>query len=150
MESDSDLVETVVKQSRRPRKAVVEQEKEVIVAKTPSERKKRVMTQEQLDELARRRVKALEVLTAQRRAKAEAKAKQQAEESEVRQKVEEQRLDRAPRVKQIDDNVTSLKAEIEALKKMIKPSAEPVPVPAVAKPQLTGHELLDTLFFSKR
>ena len=87
-------------------------------------------------------MKALEALTNIRRAKAEAKAKKNEEEEDIRHTVEMRKLDAAPKVKQIDDEVVALKAELNSLKKQFSVSVPP------QRDVLTGNDLLDKLFFS--
>jgi len=141
-------------------------EKEVILTKGPP-RKKRVMTEVELTRLSQNRIKALATLTEQRKQKALEKDKIKAEESVIRQEIEVKKLDKAPKVKELDDTMALMKSEIELLKKQLeKPAEGAVGAPKKerkvrkiiyesdeeeAKPTinktLTGNDLLDALFF---
>lgn len=85
-------------------------------------------TQAQLDALNANRGKALEKLTEQRRKKRE-------EKEEVKKIVEEVKLDRAPKVREIDSTVASLKAEMEALKKAFSEKSKPMTEKPLEKPK---------------
>jgi hypothetical protein len=134
---DTEEKTTPARPVKRKQDKMIESEKDVIVTKMPI-RQKRPLSQSQLEQLAKNRVKALETLTAQRRAKAELKAQRMEEETQVRETVELKKLDASPKVKQIDIDVANLKAELENLRRSVRPNNP-----------LTGNDLLDKLFFPK-
>jgi chromosome segregation ATPase len=143
-DSDSDCpapapTEVVIKQIKKPKKA---------------------LTQKQIDTLASNRAKALERLTELRRQKAEEKKEKEEEkkqkkelEAEVRKQTKEKLLNDAPKVKKLDEDYSALRRELEELRGMMykRSAVEKVEEKVTEKkPEpLTGHQLLDKLFFSK-
>lgn len=81
------------------------------------------MTEKHLEHLKIARVKALEALTIKRKTDAEKKEIRKKENDEIRGEIKLAKLDKAPKVVELDTTVLSLKAELEELKKRL---AEPV------------------------
>ena len=149
-------------------------DKEVILTKPP--RKPRVLTEESKAKIDAGRAKALATLTEQRRQRAAEKAEINKVVEEKKKQIEEVKLDKAPKVREIDENVVMLRKEMEELKKQLA-SKEPeppkkerkvkkivyedesseeevivkrrAPKPAIDAP-LEGRALLDHLFFGKK
>ena len=153
--SSSD--ESIQEKPVRTKKSIKVVDKEVILTKAPP-RKRRPLTQEELDKLGQNRIKALATLTEMRRKKALDKEKVIQEEKVIKEEIEVVKLNKAPKVKELDDSFTLMKNEIEALKKQL---SAPAPAPArkikrviyesdeeqPVKSSLTGNDLLDALFF---
>ena len=155
--SSSD--ESVQEKPVRTKKSVKVVDKEVVLTKAPP-RKRRPLNEAELEKLGQNRIKALAALTEMRRKKALDKEKVIQEEKVIKEEIEVVKLNKAPKVKELDDSFTLMKNEIEALKKQL---SAPVPAPArkvkrviyesdeekPVKSSLTGNELLDALFFTK-
>ena len=166
------------KTAGRPRQDPIDVgDKEVILTKPP--RKPRVLTEESKAKIDAGRAKALATLTEQRRQRAAEKEEINKVVEEKKKQIEEVKLDKAPKVREIDETVLSLRKEMEELKKQLaKPKEEPAPPPkkerkvkkivyedeeseeevivrrkapkpAVDAP-LEGRALLDHLFFGKK
>ncbi len=160
----------------RPRQDPVDVgDKEVILTKPP--RRPRVLTEESKAKIDAGRAKALAVLTEQRRQRAAEKAEINKVVEEKKKQIEEVKLDKAPKVREIDETVVALRKEMEELKKSLaKPEEAPPkkerkvkkivyedesseeevivrrkvqPKPIVEAP-LEGRALLDHLFFGKK
>jgi len=152
-------------------------DKEVILTKPP--RKPRVLTEESKAKIDAGRAKALATLTEQRRQRAAEKAEINKVVEEKKKQIEEVKLDKAPKVREIDETVVALRKEMEELKKQLaKPKEEAAPAPkkerkvkkivyedesseeevivrrkVQSKPAdapLEGRALLDHLFFGKK
>lgn len=96
---------------------------EVILTKKP--KKTRVLSEEAKAKIEAGRQKALAVLTENRRKRAAAKELMKAEEADLKKQVEEKKLDKAPKVREIDDTIMTLKAELAEMKKQLqKPEKE--------------------------
>jgi hypothetical protein len=187
MSSDEDLSPKAVAQPQeialkkktagRPRHDPVDVgDKEVILTKPP--RKPRVLTEESKAKIDAGRAKALATLTEQRRQRALEKAEITKVVEEKKKQIEEVKLDKAPKVREIDETVVALRKEMEELKKQLVAPKEPevapkkerkvkkvvyedesseeevvvrrrAPKPAVDAP-LEGRALLDHLFFGKK
>jgi len=185
MSSDEEMSPKVVakpqeivpkkKTAGRPRQDPVDVgDKEVILTKPP--RKARVLTEESKAKIDAGRAKALATLTEQRRQKAAEKAEINKVVEEKKKQIEEVKLDKAPKVREIDETVLSLRKEMEELKKQLaQPKEEPAPKPRKVKKivyededseeevivrrkapkpavdaPLEGRALLDHLFFGKK
>jgi chromosome segregation ATPase len=97
---------------------------------------KRQLSQEALEKLAKARAKGLEKLTELRRQKKVATDELKKEREEEKQKVKEKMLDAAPKVREIDSTVSTLRAEMEALKKELNEAkAKPVEKVVEEKPK---------------
>jgi len=165
------------KSAGRPRQDPVDVgDKEVILTKPP--RKPRVLTEESKAKIDAGRAKALATLTEQRRQRAAEKEEINKVVEEKKKQIEEVKLDKAPKVREIDETVVALRKEMEELKKQLaKPKEEAAPKPRKVKkivyedesseeevvvrrraPQpkpvidapLEGRALLDHLFFGKK
>jgi len=185
MSSDEELSPKVVakpqeiaakkKTAGRPRQDPVDVgDKEVILTKPP--RRPRVLTEESKAKIDAGRAKALAVLTEQRRQRAAEKAEINKVVEEKKKQIEEVKLDKAPKVREIDETVVALRKEMEELKKSLAKPEEPPPKkerkvkkivyedesseeeiivkrkaskPVVDAP-LEGRALLDHLFFGKK
>ena len=145
MDTEAPPAKLPPRNKMRTKAEVMEHDKDVIMTTSGKKKNRNPPSEKQLEHLAKNRVKALEVLTSQRRAREEAKAKKGEEEEEIRHTVEMRKLDAAPKVKQIDSDVVALKAELDSLKKQFSVS---VPHKIAHRDALTGNELLDKLFFS--
>ena len=124
-------IETVKPKNKggRPRNDPVDVgDKEVILTKPP--RKPRVLTEESKAKIDAGRAKALATLTEQRRQRAAEKAEINKVVEEKKKQIEEVKLDKAPKVREIDETVLSLRKEMEELKKQLaQPKEEPAPPP---------------------
>ena len=166
------------KTAGRPRQDPIDVgDKEVILTKPP--RKPRVLTEESKAKIDAGRAKALATLTEQRRQRAAEKEEINKVVEEKKKQIEEVKLDKAPKVREIDETVLSLRKEMEELKKQLaKPKEEPAPPPKkerkvkkivyedeeseeevivrrkapkpVVDAPLEGRALLDHLFFGKK
>jgi len=164
------------KTAGRPRQDPVDiGDKEIILTKPP--RKPRVLSEESKAKIDAGRAKALATLTEQRRQRAVEKAEINKVVEEKKKQIEEVKLDKAPKVREIDETVVALRKEMEELKKsLVKPQEEPppkkerkvkkiiyeddeveeevVPKRKAFKPvpdaPLEGRALLDHLFFGKK
>ena len=152
-------------------------DKEVILTKPP--RKPRVLTEESKAKIDAGRAKALATLTEQRRQRAAEKEEINKVVEEKKKQIEEVKLDKAPKVREIDETVVALRKEMEELKKQLaKPKEEAAPAPKPRKVKkivyedesseeevvvrrkvqskpvvdapLEGRALLDHLFFGKK
>lgn len=160
----------------RPRQDPVDiGDKEIILTKPP--RRPRVLTEESKAKIDAGRAKALATLTEQRRQRAAEKAEINKVVEEKKKQIEEVKLDKAPKVREIDENVVALRKEMEELKKsLVKPQEEPPPkkerkvkkivyedesseeeiivkrkaFKPVPDAPLEGRALLDHLFFGKK
>ena len=119
--SSSD--ESVQEKPTRSRKSVKVYDKEVVFTKAP-QKKRKPMTQEQLDRLGQNRIKALATLTEMRKKKAMDKEKVLQEDKVIKEEIEVVKLNKAPKVKELDDSFTLMKNEIEALKKQLAPAVK--------------------------
>ena len=124
-------IETVKPKNKggRPRQDPIDVgDKEVILTKPP--RKPRVLTEESKAKIDAGRAKALATLTEQRRQRAAEKAEINKVVEEKKKQIEEVKLDKAPKVREIDETVLSLRKEMEELKKQLaQPKEEPAPPP---------------------
>lgn len=166
------------KTAGRPRQDPIDVgDKEVILTKPP--RKPRVLTEESKAKIDAGRAKALATLTEQRRQRAAEKEEINKVVEEKKKQIEEVKLDKAPKVREIDETVLGLRKEMEELKKQLaKPKEEPAPPPKkerkvkkivyedeeseeevivrrkapkpVVDAPLEGRALLDHLFFGKK
>lgn len=126
MDSDDEIQQQPVERTDTAVPKGTYRTKAVKEAEAALPRKKKVPTQKQLDALNANRSKALEKLTEMRRAKA-------AEKAEVKKITEEVKLDRAPKVREIDTSMAVIKAEMEALKKELAESRKVVVKPVEEK-----------------
>ena len=164
------------KTAGRPRQDPVDiGDKEIILTKPP--RKPRVISEESKAKIDAGRAKALATLTEQRRQRAIEKAEINKVVEEKKKQIEEVKLDKAPKVREIDENVVALRKEMEELKKsLVKSQEEPPPekerkvkkiiygddeveeevvskrkaFKPVPDAPLEGRALLDHLFFGKK
>ena len=187
MSSDEELspkveakpIETLKPKNKggRPRNDPVDVgNKEVILTKPP--RRPRVLTEESKAKIDAGRAKALATLTEQRRQRAAEKEEINKVVEEKKKQIEEVKLDKAPKVREIDETIVTLRKEMEELKKQLaQPKEEPAPKPRKVKKiiyeseeseeevvqvvrrkapkpavdaPLEGRALLDHLFFGKK
>jgi hypothetical protein len=149
-------------------------DKDIVFTKPPT--KPRVLSDEAKAKIAAGRAKGLAILTEQRRQRQAEKEEIKKVVEDKKKQIEEVKLDKAPKVREIDETVVALRKEMEELKKQL---AQPPPEPkkerkvkkiiyeddeveeevvpkrkAAPKPTedapLEGRALLDHLFFGSK
>lgn len=119
-ESETDAPNSTV-ETVEPVKPTKSKEKVVVHSDIKIKRRK-PLSDESKAKLAVNRQKGLEKLSQLRRERAAMKEQTKKDIAEAKQIVEDKKLDKAPKVREIDGTVAALRAEMEALKKQLAES----------------------------